>query len=85
MSAAVSFRKRISLSRRDELRIELTRWRGVDLLNIRRWSMNGDGKFVPTKKGVAVSVRHVADVEQAVKQARRRAKLMGLLPPGGAR
>lgn len=79
MAAPFIFRRRIALSGGDELRIELTLWRGTHLLQIRRWSINGAGKRVPTQKGVAIKAHLVGDIEQAIKQARRRAKRMGLL------
>ena len=55
-----------------ELRIRWKSFKGLTYLDLREWSANPhSGVFWPTKKGVTVKRRELADVMKALEAARK--------------
>jgi Transcriptional Coactivator p15 (PC4) len=57
------------LNSRERMRVTLEPYKGIWLLNLRKWYEADDGKFQPSKRGIAVSVRHLPQLAEAVTQA----------------
>ena len=65
----------------DEIRIELSEFRGHDLINIRIWTdpRNGGSERIPTKAGIACRVALLPEIIEALQQAEAQARARGLL------
>ncbi|MFO0995307.1 MAG: PC4/YdbC family ssDNA-binding protein [Alphaproteobacteria bacterium] len=67
---------------REELRVELTEYRGYDLVAARIWVENSEGAKIPTHKGLTVNVRLLPDILDALRRAEHEARTAGLLDGG---
>jgi hypothetical protein len=65
----------------EEIRIELSEFRGHDLINIRVWTDPRDGgaERIPTKAGIACRVALLPEIIDALQQAEAQARARGLL------
>jgi Transcriptional Coactivator p15 (PC4) len=65
----------------EEIRIELSEFRGHDLVNLRIWADPRDGgaERVPTKAGVCCRVALLPELIEALRQAEAEARRAGLL------
>ena len=65
----------------EEIRIELSEFRGHDLINIRVWTDPRDGgaERIPTKAGIACNVRLLPELIEALQKAEGAARKVGLL------
>ncbi|RME87861.1 MAG: transcriptional regulator [Candidatus Hydrogenedentota bacterium] len=52
------------------VRVEISEYRGKKLLNIRTWFLNDEGQYLPSKKGIAVSVEKIPELIDALKKAK---------------
>lgn len=68
------------LNSRERLRVTLEPYRGVWLVNLRKWYEAAGGEFRPTKQGVALSVKHLPQFVEAVTRALSIAGERGLIP-----
>ena len=58
-----------SKNRREEIRVELSTYRGVGLINVRVWYKGEDGTFLPSKKGLALRLDLLPQLTKYVIQA----------------
>ena len=65
----------------EEIRIELSEFRGHDLINIRVWTDPRDGgaERIPTKAGIACRIALLPELIAALQQAEAEARMRGLL------
>jgi hypothetical protein len=48
------------INRRENVRISVEKYKGVDLVSIRKWFKAEDGLLLPGKAGIALNVKHLA-------------------------
>jgi Transcriptional Coactivator p15 (PC4) len=65
--------------RKDAVIIQLSSYEGHNLVDLRTHSMSSDGKLLPTKKGLAVSILRLPELAKAVNKALVRARELGLI------
>ena len=53
----------------EEIRVELSEYKGQTYLNIRAWIENDNNEFVPTKKGLTINVELFPELLEALKKA----------------
>ena len=53
---------------REEVRVSVDEFKGMQLLNIRVWFVGDDGQMRPGKQGVAVRLELAADLAQAIQE-----------------
>ena len=68
----------LSKNTRESVQIELTEFRGHDLLSVRVFADNG-AEWVPTRKGITVGVNMLPSLVAALVEAEREARAAGLL------
>jgi hypothetical protein len=68
--------------RKDAVIIQLSSYEGHNLVDLRTHSMSSDGKLLPTKKGLAVSILRLPELAKAVNKALARARELGLVDDG---
>ena len=68
----------------EELRLSLDAYEGHPFLNVRIWTRDTDGRgWWPSKRGVTLKLRELADVAEALAEALdRMAEHQALWPPG---
>ncbi len=64
---------------REVLRVELSEYKGHDLVALRLWVTNDNHQEIPTTKGINVSVSLLPAVIDALRQAEEEARSAGLL------
>lgn len=64
---------------REDLRVTLEKYRGHHLLNLRIWFDAGGGEQRPGKQGVAIRLDLMPHLRQALAEAERKARKLGLL------
>ena len=64
---------------RDEIRVGLQEWKGVQLVSVRVWFKAEDGKMRPGKDGLNFRLDILSDVAEALTTALMRARESGLL------
>jgi hypothetical protein len=66
----------------EELRVELNKFNGHDLINIRVWAepRNGGSERIPTKAGIACRVALLPELIDALRKAEAEAYKLGSLP-----
>jgi Transcriptional Coactivator p15 (PC4) len=65
--------------RHDALTVSLTTYNGVNLVDLRKFAMNREGRLVPTRKGISIRVTRLPDILKAVSKAVDKARELGLL------
>ncbi len=71
----------VEMSRSRELRVNLTEFKGYDLVGLRWWDepdADSEGKSTPTKRGVSFDVRDLPKVIAALQETEREARAAGL-------
>jgi hypothetical protein len=63
----------------ERLRVTIELYRGVWLINLRKWFEADDGELRPSKRGIAVSTRHLPQLAEAITQAVSIARDHGLI------
>jgi len=74
--------KRINKNALEEVIVQLTNFKGKDLIDIRIWTKplpTEEGESKPTKKGVSLAVSAIPDLIEALKEAQRASESV----PGG--
>lgn len=64
---------------RERIEISLTEWRGLSLFSARVYAFTGDGKWVPTTKGLTIRVEQLPELVAASAEAERTARALGLI------
>jgi hypothetical protein len=72
-AAALSAPRSVTLRKnaREEVRVSVDEFKGMQLLNIRVWFAGEDGEMRPGKQGVAVRVELAPDLAQAIREVSR--------------
>jgi hypothetical protein len=73
------------LNSRERLRVTLEPFRGVWLFNLRKWFEADDGGLRPSKRGIAVSLKHLPQLAEAMSQAVSMARDHGLIEAAAER
>ncbi|MBU0516056.1 MAG: transcriptional coactivator p15/PC4 family protein [Proteobacteria bacterium] len=70
----------ITKNAREKVRVELSEYRGHDLISIRVWWLDGNSDtWRPSKKGLALSIDQLPELMDALAKARTEAEKAGLL------
>ena len=64
---------------RETVRVDLTNYKGYDLVDFRSWVETPDGERKPTRTGITVRVALLPNLEAAIKKAAAEARAAGLL------
>jgi hypothetical protein len=56
----------IEKNSREIIRVEVTEFKGRELINLRVWYSDFDGSYKPTQKGVAIDISHYEKLKDAV-------------------
>ena len=56
----------IGKNSREIIRVEVSEFKGKELINLRIWYQTFDGGYKPTQKGVTLDISHYEDLKQAV-------------------
>jgi hypothetical protein len=64
---------------REELRVGLSTYNGVELVNLRVWFNTGSGDMRPGKAGFALKVEKLPELQRAIANALEQARADGLL------
>jgi Ran GTPase-activating protein (RanGAP) involved in mRNA processing and transport len=56
----------IEKNSREIIRVEVTEFKGRELINLRIWYSDFDGSYKPTQKGVAIDINHYDKLKDAV-------------------
>jgi hypothetical protein len=67
------------INQREAVRIEILDYRGQPIFDLRRCFYPDGGLLRPTKRGVALALRHLPGVAAMLNQALRQARALGLL------
>jgi hypothetical protein len=70
--------------RHDALVVSLSTFNDINIVDVRKHSMNAAGQLVPTPKGIALKVTRLRDLHKAIDKALRRAEELGLIASGEA-
>ena len=54
----------------EEIRVELSEYKGQTYLNVRAWVKGDNGEFLPTRKGITLNIELIPDLIEALKKAR---------------
>lgn len=71
----------IEKNAKEQVRIELTEFKGYDLVGVRVYAQTESG-YTPTKKGITVSVKILPELVEALKKAQAAAVKAGLIDKG---
>ncbi|GMP11842.1 transcriptional coactivator p15/PC4 family protein [Bradyrhizobium sp. TM239] len=69
--------------RHDALIVNLQTFNGTNLVDLRKYVMHRDGCLKPSAKGIAVSVRRLRELHNAIGKAVVRAEELGLIDKDG--
>jgi hypothetical protein len=69
------------LNRREHLRVSLQRYKGVDLIGIRKWFFGDDDSLRPGKDGITLNIKYLPPLADAIAKALAEALARGLVPP----
>ena len=73
------------LNRRGEfVRVTIEQFKGIDLLNIRKWYLDDNEALRPGKGGIALNVKHLPQLADALNKALAQARVAGLVEGSGA-
>jgi hypothetical protein len=73
-----------ALNKRETLRVSIELYRGTWLINVRKWFEGADGELRPGNKGIALGLRHLPQLQEAVTKALSFARERGLVAVAGA-
>jgi Transcriptional Coactivator p15 (PC4) len=57
------------INKRESVRVSVEQYKGVDLVNIRKWFKAEDGSLRPGKAGIALNVKHLPRLTEAMTMA----------------
>ena len=69
--------------RAESVHVSLSEYEGHCLINVRVYATGADGIDRPTPKGVAMAVRKLPELAEAIDKAHLKARELGLLDDGG--
>ena len=70
----------IESSKSADLRVRFTEWHGRNYCDIRKFiSADATGEREPTRKGIAIPIKLLGEVIEALQQAEQKAQAAGLL------
>jgi hypothetical protein len=58
----------INKNSREIIRIEVSEFKGRELINLRIWYQHFDGEYKPTPKGITLDISHYDELKNAVDQ-----------------
>jgi hypothetical protein len=67
------------LNRREHLRVTLQRYRGVELIAVRKWFFGDDDTLRPGNGGITLNVKHLPQLTDALAKALAEARARGLV------
>ena len=67
------------LNKREHLRVPIENYNSYDLINIRKWFKAEDDAMRPGKQGIAVQVKHLPQLADAISKALATAIERGLI------
>jgi len=68
------------LNRRERVRVSIDKYKGVDLISLRKWYLDDeDDTLRPGKGGIALNVRHLPSLADAIATALADATARGLV------
>jgi hypothetical protein len=70
---------RIRKNSREQLYIDLSNYKGVELVNFRVWYDAGNGEMRPGKAGLAMRVEALPELAAALEKATEQARTAGLI------
>jgi hypothetical protein len=73
-----------AINRRDRVRVSIEQFNGTWLVNIRKWFESDDGEIRPGKQGIALGIRHLPQLTEAVNTAVSAANERQLIPAPSA-
>jgi hypothetical protein len=56
----------IGKNSREIIRVEVSEFKGKDLINLRIWFQHFDGEYKPTQKGITLDVAHYKELKDAI-------------------
>jgi hypothetical protein len=65
------------INRRESVRVSVEQYKGVDLVNLRKWFRVEDGSLRPGKAGIALNVKHLPQLAEAMAKALSAAAAIG--------
>jgi len=71
------------INKRETARVSIELYKGAWLINFRKWYEAEDGELRPTRHGVALGVRHLPRLADAINQALSIARERGLVAADG--
>jgi Transcriptional Coactivator p15 (PC4) len=70
-----------AINRRESVRVSVEQYKGVDLVNIRKWFKAEDGSLRPGKAGIALNVKHLPRLTEAMTMALSASAIVGTNSP----
>ncbi len=64
--------------------VTLSAYEGSNILNVREHFIASDGCMRPTTKGLAMGIRRLPELSNAIRKALERARALNLLPEDGS-
>jgi Transcriptional Coactivator p15 (PC4) len=68
------------INRGEIVRVSIKNYKGIWLIDVRKFFEGGDGEFNPSSKGITVSIRHLNRISSALTDALTVARQRGLIP-----
>jgi hypothetical protein len=59
-----------AINRRERVRVSIEQFKGIPLINIRKWFEADDGALRPGKQGIALNIKHLPQLADALIKAR---------------
>jgi Transcriptional Coactivator p15 (PC4) len=73
-----------AVNRRERVRVSIEQYNGTWLINVRKWFEADDGTVRPGKQGIALGIKHLPQLAEAMTQARLAATKDRLIQPPAA-
>jgi hypothetical protein len=67
------------INKRETVRVSIEKYNGVWLINLRKWFEADDGEMRPGNRGIALGVKHLPRLAEAMSAAHRVAIQQGLI------
>jgi len=71
-----------TINRRERLRVSIEQFNGTWLVNVRKWYEDNDGEICPGKHGIALGVKHLPQLAEAMTKALSVARELSLVATG---
>ena len=69
----------IPLHKRERVLVSLKQFKGVDLIDVRKWYLDNEDDSLRPSKGIALNVKHLPQLEAAITKALAEARERGLV------